>query len=132
MTATWTDTDMRGDVEHECPTPLQSRADEVDAGGMVYTPAGRWESVVDVDAADRPHVTVRTDRAVWRFWGSDTMPYLPAWLAGNRNPVRVAVNEGSTSLTVYVGRGGERVKGASVGNLSMAARGRLMLAEPRS
>jgi hypothetical protein len=105
MTATWADTDVRDQVEHECPQRLRYRADEFDDGGMVFTPAGRWETIVAVDAPDRPHITVRTDRAVWRFLDSDEMPYLPACLAGNASPVRVAVYEGSTSLTVYIGRG---------------------------
>jgi hypothetical protein len=97
---TWNDAD-REPVEHECPTPLERPADEWDIGGMVFTPAGRWETVT----GRTPHtqvsaqVEVTTDRCVWTFWRSDKAPYIDGWRTGRRY---VLVNEGHSHMEVVV------------------------------
>jgi hypothetical protein len=107
MTATWADTEMRDQVEHECPQPLRYRAEEFAIGGMVYTPAGRWETVAEATVNRSSwRVVVRTDRATWRFAPAAELPYLPPYLVGfGADPVRVVVNETDSTIVVYVTRG---------------------------
>jgi len=100
---TWID--EREPVEHECPQPLRARVDVFAVGGMVFTPAERWETVTEVDStpvAAVVVVVVRTDRAVWRFWPSDKLPYLPSWEARTDPGARVIVDEGPSRIAVEV------------------------------
>lgn len=92
------------DPYHECPTPLRARAGEFDVGGMVFTPAGRWEHITDVDRSGFASVVVVTDRAVWRFWPSEQLPYLARWEAHTEPGPRVVVDETTHTITVEVRR----------------------------
>lgn len=102
---TWADLDrdVVEPAEHECPTALERPASEWDIGGSVFTPAGRWETIVDrtPHAHCAAHVDVTTDRCVWRFWPSDKAPYLDNWRAGQSRGVRI--DEGHSHLEVVVG-----------------------------
>jgi hypothetical protein len=85
---------------------------------MVFTPAGRWETVTDVDRHSVAAVMVHTDRAVWRFWPSDQLPYLPAW---HTEPgARVVVDESTTTIAVEV----RRLRGGRGHSLLLAIRGK--------
>ncbi|MET7399152.1 hypothetical protein ABZS66_37290 [Dactylosporangium sp. NPDC005572] len=89
-------------VEHECPTALERKVDEMGAGGLVFTPAGRWETIVERTPHGEIHarVTLTTDRCVWQFWRSDKHPYIDGWKASP--PRFVVVNEGVSHLEVAV------------------------------
>jgi hypothetical protein len=89
--------------EHECPTPLERPAKEFDLGGMVFTPAGRWETISDLAGREDYSLrfTVHTDRATWTFWPSDKLPYLGPIYAGGARAVRLY--EHSHHIEVNVG-----------------------------
>jgi hypothetical protein len=103
-----------GPDEHECPTPLQRRVDEFDAGGMFWSPAGRWETIAETGRAGDSAIQVRitTDHTGqsygWLFWPSDRMPYLPGYLADRHRGVVVGeygnVIEARISDTIYLRR----------------------------
>lgn len=89
--------------EHECPTALERKVDEMNMAGLIFTPAGRWETIVGWTPHGEIHarVTVTTDRCVWQFWRSDKHPYIDGWKAGQQR--YVLVNEGVSHLEVAVG-----------------------------
>lgn len=70
--------------EHECPVPLERPVREWGPGGQLWSPAGRWETIVAVDTRRSGTQTlIYTDKTgnayAWSFWPSDKMPYLPAY-----------------------------------------------------
>src|SRR5262249_48939575 len=81
--------------EHECPRPLEELAAEFDVGGMVLSPAGRWETIIDRPPfGDHPaRISVYTDRTgphyCWTFRRSEKLPYLPSWLTSQHKHVKV-------------------------------------------
>ncbi len=88
--------------EHECPTPLDRPVKEFNTGGQVFTPAGRWETIRNLSPECLAlQVQVTTDRAVWMWWGSDKLPYIPDYRASAEALVRV--REGSMHIEVAVG-----------------------------
>lgn len=90
-------------VEHECPTPLERPVDEMDVTGVVFTPAGRWETITDRTPRGEIYaqVTVTTDRCVWVFWRSHRLPYIDGWKVSQARYVRV--NEGVSHMEIAVG-----------------------------
>ncbi|MGI5179529.1 hypothetical protein ACQEVZ_24680 [Dactylosporangium sp. CA-152071] len=93
------------EAEHECPTALEWKVDEMHAPGLIFTPAGRWETIVSRTPHGEIHaqVTVTTDRCVWRFWRSDKHPYVDGWKAQQQRCV--VVNEGVSHMEVVVATG---------------------------
>lgn len=91
--------------EHECPTALERKVAEMDVTGLLFTPAGRWETIVDRTPHGEIHarVTITTDRGVWQFWRSDKHPYIDGWKVNQ--PRYVLVNEGVSHLEVVVAAG---------------------------
>jgi hypothetical protein len=93
--------------EHECPTPLQREVAEFDAGGMFWSPAGRWETITDRSsyAETSAQVTITTGRTgsecSWTFWRSDKFPYLDGWKASQAR--YVVVRETHSTIEVSVG-----------------------------
>jgi hypothetical protein len=89
-------------ADHECPTALERPVKEFDVGGQVFTPAGRWETITDLDGgATSLLVQVFTDRAAWQWWGSDRLPYMPDYRV--TSPAAVRVFETAHSFEVSVG-----------------------------
>jgi hypothetical protein len=90
-------------AEHECPIPLERSADEFDVGGMFWSPAARWERIVDTGDQGRYsfRITVTTDKTVWTFTAGQKLPYLPQWRASERR--YVVIHEHSSSIDLSVG-----------------------------
>jgi hypothetical protein len=94
------------DREHECPTPLAQPVADFDVGGMFFSPAGRWETIIDRSPREPLAFQVQlcghlASRAYdWTFSQWTTLPYLPP--SRRSGVARVAVFELATSIDAEV------------------------------
>jgi hypothetical protein len=92
--------------EHECPRPLEEKAEEFAVGGVFFSPAGRWETITERSPFREysVRVMVHTDRTGpgygWHFWGSTKLPYLPSWMVQRRT--YVCISETTSIMDVEV------------------------------